>query len=59
MREVLREVLREVVEQVEHPLGRPAAVLGHLLDAGLARPHEGELGRDEVAVDEDENQDDE
>ena len=53
-----RQVEIEPIERLAGQLGRPVALLGELVDLG--RPHldQGELGRDEKPVDQDQTRDD-
>ena len=50
------ERLVDLVELLDHLLGAAFAFLGQLLDLAAAAAHEGELGRDEEAVDRDQQQ---
>jgi hypothetical protein len=52
-----RQVAREVVELAQHELGAPDPLLGLLLQPRAAGAHEGELGGDEEAVEQHENED--
>ena len=50
------ERLVDLVELLDHGLGAAFAFLGELLDLAAAAAHEGELGRDEEAVDRNQQQ---
>jgi hypothetical protein len=52
-----RDIRVEVSEPIEHIDGALVAFGGKLLDAGAPDGDEGELGRDEVPICEDENDD--